>query len=80
MMTCILPAYFSLLADELSAGNLTERQVIKELKFLVEICTKDRVVKQILQQQEIPLEKLIPADRLTSDSHPVLKKFLTSID
>lgn len=78
MLSFIVPAYFLILGRELASENLTDRQVIKELKFLIENCTKDQTVERILEQQGVSLNNLIPIESLISAGGKTLQKFLHS--
>ncbi|MDB4673409.1 hypothetical protein OAF27_01215 [Verrucomicrobiales bacterium] len=78
MLTCILPAYFRDLITKAESGEITERQLIKEMKFLLDLCTKDDVVSRALEVTGTTIRELLPMPQLEETSLEKIRTFVAS--
>ena len=78
MLTLILPAYFETLLQEVEAGNVEDRHVINELKFLRDLCKKDQCIKQTLDAAGTGIIDLFPVERFENSTSKKIGRFVTS--
>ena len=78
MMIRILPAYFRMVLEEVEKGALVDRQLIQEMKFLCEICKKDRRVRDALEMLGASVAALFPLDLLEKAASVRVQRFLVS--
>ena len=76
MLCHIVPAHFSELLAQTTAGQLTERALIKELKVLQQIL-KLQQVKRALESVGVAPASLLPVDPLRSCGLPKVEAFAT---
>lgn len=73
----ILPAYLEELLEEVRTGGLDERQLLKEVKLLLQM-GKDGWVRQALKKVELALAELIPIEILRSCGFEKIERFVGS--
>ena len=74
MMALILPEYLSLLIDDVDRGNLSDRDLLKEIKLLKKIASSG-VCRRVMKKLEIESESLIPWASLAGSSSALLAKY-----
>ena len=74
MLALILPEYISLLIDDCDAGNIPERELLKEIKLLKKISSSS-VCWRCLERLGIESNTLIPWERLGRSRSDVLANF-----
>ena len=67
MLSLIVPAHFEALLAEVIAGHLTERALIRELKFMQKIL-KQNQIKRALEQIKVRPTSFVPIDSLTTSN------------
>jgi hypothetical protein len=77
MMTMILPEYVSLLIADIEEGAISDRDLLKEIKFLKKISTSGPC-RRALRSLEIEPRALIPWDRLARSQSYLLVKYAGS--
>ena len=65
MLGLILPAYLKELLAEVGIGELDERQLLNEIKLLLQM-GRDGWVRQALRKAELTLAEMIPIESLRS--------------
>lgn len=77
MLALILPGYLMMLIEDVRAGRLSERNVIKELKLLKKI-SSTRVCRLALERIGVSPSALIPASRMAESGLPLVESFARS--
>lgn len=75
MLGLILPAYLEELLEEVKTGGLDERQLLKEIKLLLQM-GKDGWVRQALKKAEFTLAEVIPIEILRSCGLEKIERFV----
>ncbi len=78
MLLCILPAYFRTLLDAADSQEITDRQLIQELKFLRDLCKKDGSVKKVLHEKDLTTADLLPIAHFKEAKSQKLRDFAAS--
>lgn len=77
MLLHIVPAHLEFVLNSLQEGEVSERDVIKEFKLLLEF-EKDRSVRLVMKEANLKLADLLP---MSSDqSFPKLQQFLKTVE
>ena len=77
MLGLIIPIYFEELIGETQGGRLDERQVIREIKLLLQM-GRDGWVRQALKKVGLSLVDMIPITLLRSCGLPKIERFACS--
>lgn len=77
IMQRILPAFFKLSIQLCVAGQIAERVLLKNIKYVRNL-KNDKVVRRALEEVGTELDDLIPVDNLRLSDLPRLKRYATS--
>jgi hypothetical protein len=77
MLVLILPAYLEELLEEVKTGGLDERQLLQEIKLLLQM-GRDGWVRQALKKAELTLADVIPIGVLRSCGFGKIERFVGS--
>ena len=78
ILALILPAYFTMLHFRALAGEITERQLIKEIKLLRKISNIARV-RRATKELGMNPDQLLPLDLLCDSELPLIRNFAASL-
>jgi hypothetical protein len=77
MLAMILPEYFTFLIADAEKSEISDRDLLKEIKLLRKM-GKSGICQRVMKNLEIESKSLIPWDRLESSSSILLAKYSSS--
>ncbi|RYG56500.1 hypothetical protein EON80_29310 [bacterium] len=79
MMSRIVPAYLTTVFQAMHSGEITDRQTINELEFLLDLGNSDGVVARTLGTLGLQCRDLVPWEKIENSPSEKMRHFVASL-